>query len=267
MESRVVLAMLAWRRPRPPARGCSTTTRRGADRATAQAGRDAARRRSTPHRGAQVDRPERAARARRPDRGAAAATSRACAASSRCGEPGRDRRQAAEGPLPRHRHAPAQARAGARQRRHAEKPPADGPGRAPRPSSRPTRRRSTSSSSATTRSRSRRAGLPRHLPAEPARAVGAVLDRHRALRAARLQERDRRAAASCSPPGRTARRRPTRCSRSPARRKPWATGRGAQKTLEDAARSTRAPRRRAARSSGCSSAGRAHSARRPPAAR
>ena len=48
------------------------------------------------------------------------------------------------------------------------------------------------------------AGLPRHLPEQHARAERAVLDRHGALRPARLQERDRRAAQA---PRRVARQR------------------------------------------------------------
>ena len=52
------------------------------------------------------------------------------------------------------------------------------------------------------------------LPAEPARAVGAVLDRQRALRAPRLQERDCRAAEADRHVARQRRRRRTRCSTS-----------------------------------------------------
>ena len=63
------------------------------------------------------------------------------------------------------------------------------------------------------------------LSEEPARAVGAVLDRQRAVRAEGLSRGDRLAAAADRRVSRTARRCPTRCSTSRPASSSWATAR------------------------------------------
>ena len=88
------------------------------------------------------------------------------------------------------------------------------PARCAPPSSAPTTPRSTTSAAATTRPPSAASRVREGVSEEPARAVGAVLDRQRPVRAARLPRRDRRAAAAGRRSFRTARRSPTRCSTS-----------------------------------------------------